>query len=332
MVKETTALNDSKGTLERYVHGEGLSNRRLQQRTRAPMVDFLGQQNQEQIIEVVQEARGPLQQYTAEQHVDMPVPQLREEFDAIQLIPLDRITDLEAERDRLRKMLEHVSQACSTERAFFSCSVMWHSGTEVQTEERNSQEQCEEFTTESAKSRADKVKETTALNDSERTLESNTTDTKSEIQSAQSSEAEEKNSQEQYEEFTIELSKSRADVVKETTALNDSNGILESSINDAKSELQSAQFSAAEEKNSQEQIQYEEFTIESSKSRSDKVSETTALNDDPKENLKSSITQYEEFMTESSKNRADKKTTALESESDLEVSSDEKSSDKDWSF
>ena len=39
-----------------------------------------------------------------------------------------------------------------------------------------------------------------------------------------------KNSQEQYEEFMTELSKSRADKVKKTTALNDSKATLESSI------------------------------------------------------------------------------------------------------
>jgi hypothetical protein len=61
--------------------------------------------------------------------------------------------------------------------------------TEAQTEEKNSQEQYEEFMTESSKSRADKVKETTALNDSKATLESSITDTKAELQSAQSSAA-----------------------------------------------------------------------------------------------------------------------------------------------
>ena len=61
-------------------------------------------------------------------------------------------------------------------------------------------EQYVEFTTESSKSRADK--ETTALNDSERALRSNTTDTKSELQSAQSFAAEMKKSKEQYEEIT----------------------------------------------------------------------------------------------------------------------------------
>ena len=40
----------------------------------------------------------------------------------------------------------------------------------------------------------------------------------------------EKNSQEQYEEFMTELSKSRADKVKKTAALKDSKATLESSI------------------------------------------------------------------------------------------------------
>ena len=110
--------------------------------------------------------------------------------------------------------------------------------------------------------------------------------------------------------------------------------------------LQSAQFSAAEEKNSQEQKQYEKFMTEPSKSRA----ETTTLNDDSKETLESITTQYEEFMTESSESRADKVKEAtalnddsakienmtvhgfaLESESDLEEP-DEQSSDEDGPF
>ena len=52
--------------------------------------------------------------------------------------------------------------------------------------QKNSQEQCEEFTTVSSKSRADM--KTTALDDDTKgTLESNITDTKSELRSAQPS-------------------------------------------------------------------------------------------------------------------------------------------------
>ena len=117
----------------------------------------------------------------------------------------------------------------------------------------------------------------------------------------------------QHEESMIESRESRADKEMETTALNDSKATLESSITDNKSEFLSVQSYAAEEKNSQEQ--YEEFTIESSGSRADMVKKTTALNDDSKGTLESSITQYEEFMTESSESRADKETTALNDDS-----------------
>ena len=55
---------------------------------------------------------------------------------------------------------------------------------------------------------------------------------------------EEKNSQEQYEEFMVESSASRADKVKEITGLNDSRATPQSSITATKAELQSAQSSA----------------------------------------------------------------------------------------
>ena len=62
---------------------------------------------------------------------------------------------------------------------------------------------------------------------------------------AMESQTEEKNSQEQYEEFMAESSKSRADQVKEIIGPNDSKAILEHSITDTKAELQSGQSSAA---------------------------------------------------------------------------------------
>ena len=65
--------------------------------------------------------------------------------------------------------------------------------------------QYQEYVTESSESRADK--ENTALNDdSKNTPDSSIT---------------------QYEEFTTESSENRADMVKECTAMNDSNGTLE---------------------------------------------------------------------------------------------------------
>ena len=89
-------------------------------------------------------------------------------------------------------------------------------GSDESKREREREEQSEEFMTESPESRADKLKETTAWNDSKGTLESSNTDTKSELP-AHFSAAEEKNSQEQHVEFTTESSESLADTVKETT-------------------------------------------------------------------------------------------------------------------
>ena len=95
--------------------------------------------------------------------------------------------------------------------SLLAAAVMWRTGipvvqllpdplkkvsTEVQTEEKNSQEQHEESMIESLESRADKEMATTALNDSKATLESSITDNELEFLSAQSCAAEEKNSQE----------------------------------------------------------------------------------------------------------------------------------------
>ena len=63
--------------------------------------------------------------------------------------------------------------------------------TEVQTEEKKLQEQYKEFMIESPEIRTDKVKESTALKDSEGTLESGITDNEKEFQSSQLSATEE---------------------------------------------------------------------------------------------------------------------------------------------
>ena len=114
----------------------------------------------------------------------------------------DGLCPLSAEVQELRSALRrlasrvmwHARERISARTSGTSPDPLKKVSTEVQTEEKKLQEQYEEFMIESPESRTNKVKESTALKDSEGTLGSSITDNESEFQSAQSSAAEEKNS------------------------------------------------------------------------------------------------------------------------------------------
>ena len=223
----------------------------------------------------------------------------------------DGLCALSAEVQELRSALRRLA-----------AHVMWHSGTEVQTEEKNSQEQYEESMIESPESRTDEVIANTVLNESKATLESSITDTESEYQSAQFSATEENYVPVQYEEFMTESLISRADKVKESTASSDFKGTLMSSITDTESELQPEKHhvdlpaplkleqNVKEVNGSIERVQqrteelnvnvpWEVIQLITQARISDGIAEQI-------DDLPAPLEEYEESMTESSQSRADK--------------------------